>query len=220
MTQLFFMSAFAMGLGYFLGKSFKGLNPFILLFAFIPILAMSSAFLLEQNSNIYTGFFILGFIYNYGNPVRRVFDSISDAWAHHRYRKMIRDEEAMKESIESEVNNQVHEANERLRRQEEEALKRVQREAEELRRQKAAFEREKANNRSQSSANSRTESYEDILELSPGFTKSDVRKAYKRMSAAFHPDRYQDKPEAVKKMMKKKQQELNVARDELLKRFK
>ncbi|MEZ5536397.1 MAG: J domain-containing protein [Thiolinea sp.] len=55
----------------------------------------------------------------------------------------------------------------------------------------------------------------EVLGLQPGFTAEELKKAYKRESARCHPDRWQNKPEAIRKMMEQEQKQVNWAYQQL-----
>ena len=188
MTAIIFYSGFIGIYGFIIGKSFKKLNPFLMLlgmFFSVPLIAQ-----VEQNNQplLYIPFGI-GFFANFGNPFRKVFDmiddikySIKDFFATRRnnkqakkqqrhqqkqqanaYQQNYEDLNRQKEDIEAELNRNKQKAQEEINRQEKQAQERLRREAEELRRQREQFHREQAQARNnQSNQNNQSSSNDDL----------------------------------------------------------
>lgn len=60
---------------------------------------------------------------------------------------------------------------------------------------------------------------EEILGLKPGFSKDELKKAYKREAGRFHENKWQGKPESVQKAMQEELKKINAARDQLERQF-
>ncbi|MEY8216353.1 MAG: DnaJ domain-containing protein [Colwellia sp.] len=200
MTEIIFTTVFLICVGYVIGKLFKGLNPFKLIFGLI-FGSYVSAYLLDINNDLYTGLFILGVFLNFGNPFSRFFSVFEDFKVHRMYQKSLQSQKA---SIENELNKKVDTTSRYYQQKEEE----IRRQEEELRRKQAEFKR----NNSQSSAKKTVqESIAEamkILGLKPGFTAHELKKAYKRESMKYHPDRGGNNPEHIKKLMELKFKEV------------
>ena len=160
--------------------------------------------LLEANNNWYTGLFILGFLLNFSNPFRGILNSIEDYKLHRMYQKSLNNQKA---DIEADLEDQVNKASSHYSQKEEE----LRRERERLERERAEFERNK-NRNTQSEANKSVQESIDeamkILGLQPGFTKNDLRKAKKRESMKYHPDKGAGQPEHIKNLMSVKFKEV------------
>jgi len=68
-------------------------------------------------------------------------------------------------------------------------------------------------------SNNDNRSAEEVLGLSPGFSKEDLRQAYKRESARFHENKWVKKPPDVQKAMQEELKKINWARDILDKKI-
>lgn len=200
MTEIIFTTVFLICVGYVIGKLFKGLNPFKLLFGFSFGFAVSVG-LLEANNNLYTGLFILGVFLNFGNPFSRFFSVFEDFKIHRMYQKSLQSQKA---SIENELNEKV-DTTSRYYQQKEEELRKKE---EELRRKQAEFKRNNAQSNAKKSVNESIAEAMKILGLKTGFTAHELKKAYKRESMKYHPDRGGNNPEHIKKLMELKFKEV------------
>lgn len=208
MTEIIFSSVFFVCVGFVIGKLFKGLNPFKLLFGVSFGFAVVVG-LVEANNNWYTGLFILGFILNYGNPFQKVSESFEDFRLHRMYKKSLQQQ---KSTIEANIEDQVNKASKEYA-QKQEALKR---EKERLRREKEEFERQKSSYKRTNSQQRNTtymskEEALKILGLSEGFSARELSKAYKRESVKFHPDKGFNQPKHIKDLMEKEFKNVNRA---------
>ncbi len=61
-------------------------------------------------------------------------------------------------------------------------------------------------------------SYEEILGLSSGWTKSDLKSAYKRKCHQTHPDKWKDFPEDISRRLEKEFKEVQEAYNYLSKK--
>ena len=189
MTEVIFVSVFFLALGYFASKFFKGLNPFKMIFGFAIIFPVSLG-LMEADNNWYTVLFIGGILLNFGNPFSGLFGAYNDYRVHKMYEKSI--------------NNQVNEATENLNKKAED----IRKEEEELRRQKADFNRKRAESSAKNTNKQTVDEAMKLLGLVPGFNKTDLKKAYKRESMKYHPDRGAGQPEHIKNLMSVKFKEV------------
>ncbi len=203
MTEIIFFTVFLICVGYVIGKLFKGLHPFKLLFGFSFGFAICIG-LLEANNNWYTGLFILGFLLNFSNPFRGILNSIEDYKLHRMYQKSLNNQKA---DIEADLEDQVNKASSHYSQKEEE----LRREQERFAREKANFERNKSRNTQSEANKSVQESINEamkLLGLQPGFNQRDLKKAYKRESMKYHPDRGSGQPEHIKNLMSVKFKEV------------
>ena len=204
MTEIIFISVFFLGLGYFTSKFFKGMNPFKVLIGVMVILLPVGVGLMEANNNWYTGLFILGFILNYGNPFRGLFNAFEDYKLHRMYQKSLNNQ---KSNIESDLEEQVNRASSHYSQKEEE----LRREQERFAREKAEFHRNKSSKARadvKKTVQASIDEAMEILGLEPGFNQRDLKKAYKRESMKYHPDRGGNNPEHIKKLMELKFKEV------------
>ena len=196
-TAVIVLSAFSLGLGYICGKCFKGLNPFLIIIGGLVFGIPSAQFLIESNSVWLTAAFIIGYLYNYGNPFRKMYEIVDEARIGWMYRRKTARSEAnngadysrQKEEFEDEINRQKKAAEEDLRRQ-----------AEELYREKERFRREQEKNNSNSSKNDdfidmnlNPKNFADackILGVSPGAPLGEFKKARRFLCQKFHSDKF------------------------------
>lgn len=202
--------------GFIIGKTFKGLNPFLMLIGMmfaIPVLGVVEQY---QQPLLYIPFAI-GFITNFASPLRSVFDffsgikmDIERASANRRYKKeqKKRQKEYDRQQAEYEKQRAKHQSshnsyyqqnNNYTHQQAEAEQERLRRQAEELRRQREQFKREqeqaKRNQNSQSSASNddlNPNIFKDACEIlgcKDTDDKATLKKAYKRLSSMYHPDK-------------------------------
>jgi len=196
-TEIIFTTVFIICGGYVIGKLFKGLNPFKLIFGFSFGFAVSVG-LLEADNNLYTGLFILGVFLNFGNPLSRFSSVFEDFKVNRMYQKSLH---AQKVNIEADNTSRYYEQKEEeIRRQEEK-----------LRRKQAEFRRKNAQSNAKKSVNESIAEAMEILGLKTGFTAHELKKAYKRESMKYHPDRGGKNPEHIKKLMELKFKEVASA---------
>ena len=203
MTEIIFTTVFLICVGYVIGKLFKGLNPFKLIFGCSFGFAVSVG-LLEANNNLYTGLFIVGFLLNFGNPFNRFSTVVSDFKVHRMYKKSLQSQKA---SIENELNEQVDNSAKYYKQKEEE----IRRKEEELKRKQENFNRKNAQSNTKKSAPMSTTEAMEILGLKIGFSLQELKKAYKRESMKYHPDRGGNNPDHIKKLMELKFKEVASA---------
>ena len=166
MTAIIFYTGFIGIYGFIIGKSFKRLNPFLMLlgmFFSIPVIAQVE----QSNQQLLYIPFAIGFFANFGNPLRKVTDffagikmDIERFFANKRYKKeqKRRDKEYKKEQAKENARrtkqakqqakqNKRNSANQNYQNQQNNNYseqERLKREAEELRRQREQFQREQA----------------------------------------------------------------------------
>lgn len=182
MTGIIIYSSLIGVYGFIIGKSFKGLNPFLMLLGLMFTLPVVGAVEQHQQPLLYIPFAI-GFITNFASPLRSVFDffsgikmDIERSHANRQYKKEQKQrqkefdkqqakyekERAKQQSkYQSEPNysqqNSSSYADQKKQAQAEQ--ERLRRQAEELRRQREQFKREQAqarNNQSNKSTRSST----------------------------------------------------------------
>lgn len=205
--------------GFIIGKTFKGLNPFLMLIGMmfaIPVLGVVEQY---QQPLLYIPFAI-GFITNFASPLRSVFDffsgikmDIERTFANRRYKKEQKQRqkeydkqqaqyEKEKAKHQSSHNSQYQQNNNYTEQQAQAEQERLRRQAEELRRQREQFKREQAEAR-RNQANQNHQSSTSNDDLNPNIFKdaceilgckdtddlATLKKAYRRLSAMYHPDK-------------------------------
>ena len=115
--------------------------------------------------------------------------------------------QSQKASIEDELNEKVDTSSRYYQQKEEE----IRRQEEELRRKQAEFNRNNAQENAKQSVNESIAEAMKILGLKTGFTAHELKKAYKRESMKYHPDRGGNNPEHIKKLMELKFKEVAMA---------
>lgn len=203
MTEIIFISVFIIAAGYVIGKLFKGLNPFKLVIGFCFGFPAALA-LIGANNHWYTGLFIFGVILNYTDPFRGVINAFQDFRLHRMYEKSLR---SQKSDIEKDLQNQVNNASKSYAEKEE----RLRREREKLERERVEFERRKRSDSQSNAKKAPNDSVDEamkVLNLQPGYDLRALKKAYKRESMKYHPDRGAGQPEHIKKLMELKFKEV------------
>jgi DnaJ-domain-containing protein 1 len=186
MTAIIFYTGFIGIYGFIIGKSFKKLNPFLMLlgmFFSIPVIAQVE----QSNQQLLYIPFAIGFFTNFGNPLRKVTDFFTEikmnielSQANKRYKKeqKRRDKEYKKEqarenarrakqakqhakqntrkSTNQNYQNQQNNNYSEQQRQAQAEQERLRRQAEELRRQREQFQREQAQARNNQNNQSST----------------------------------------------------------------
>lgn len=71
----------------------------------------------------------------------------------------------------------------------------------------------------QQQAQKDTRTPEEVLGLQPGYTKEELRRAYKAHCQRLHPDKWQDRPPHIQEAMEEEQKRVNWAYGVLEKRF-
>lgn len=219
-TAIIVLSAISLGLGYLCGIFFKGLNPFLIIIGGLVFGIPSAQFLIESNSIWLTGAFIIGYLYNYGNPFRKMYETLDELRIGWLYRRKKARSEAnnyndfsrQKEDFDDELNRKKKAAEEDIRRQ-----------AEDLYREKERFrrEQEQAKNNNNSSKNDdffdmnlNPKIFADackILGVSQDGSLKDFKQAHMRLVSMFHSDKI-EKLEGVFKVQAEESVKLiNVA---------
>lgn len=204
MTEILFGSIGFILIGYFIGKLFKNLNPFLMLLGGFFLLFMSPAFI-ELDNDYYTVCFVFGAILNFSRPVtyiRDLFGSFSLRRAGANYVANI---EEQKQQAESELYAQKHQVEEDLRRQKQEAEQDIQRQRREV---EEEIRRKKSSKNSSTGIDQDKHSAMKILGLKGIYTLSELKKAYRRESNKYHPDKGSNQPEHIKKLMESKFKEV------------
>lgn len=202
-TAIIVFSAFSLGLGYLCGIFFKGLNPFLIIIGGLVFGIPSAQFLIESNSIWLTGAFIIGYLYNYGNPFRKMHETLDELRIGWLYRRKKARSEAnnyddfsrQKEDFDDELNRKKKAAEEDLRRQ-----------AEELHREKERFrrEQEQAKNNAKDDfidLNLNPKNFADackILGVPQNSTYKEFESARNFLSMKFHPDKFGKNDSALK----------------------
>jgi hypothetical protein len=207
-TTLVLYSLLSLGIGYSVGNARKfGFFKFLLLiFIIIPLVY------LEENKFYMVGFsasFILGFLYAHSYLFDDFFTPIS-LYLHRRAskkeeRKFQKQKESKKNKDRDKFENKYKQREEDLHRREQEQRRRSE-EARKTRQEQANKNEEKSNNK-------RTP--QEILGLNPGFSKEELKEAYRRESSRTHPDKWTGKPEKIREIMEEEQKLLNWAYNKL-----
>lgn len=205
MTEIIFSAVFFVCVGFVIGKLFKGLNPFKLLFGISFGFAVAVA-LVEANNNWYTALFIIGFLINYGNPFARLSSIFEDFKLHRLYNKSLQQQ---KSNIEADIEEKVNEATKRHTEKE----AKLRQEEERLRREREAFEKNKSRHSQNTQKSKRMTKDEaiEILGLSPGFSLRELKKAYKKEALKYHPDRGVGQPSHIVKLMETEYKKVALA---------
>lgn len=222
-TEIIFLSAFSAGMGFLCGKICKGLNPFLLFFGGLIIGVPSAQFLISVNSILLTTAFIIGFLYNYGNPFRKLhvaFEELKISWMYrNRTAKNSEDLHREKEELESELYRQKKAAEENIREQERAAEENLRRQAEELHREKEQFQREQErakNNQKDGGFNTNLnpKNFADackILGVGQDGSLKEFKQAHMRLVSMFHSDKIEKLKGVFKAQAEESVKLVNVA---------
>jgi len=217
-SSLVVFSLLSLGMGYAVGNAKKfG----ILKFLFLLIFVVPSIFLVVRNEVYLVGMggaFIFGFLYSQAFLFYDFFDGLV-YFARIPQRRKQREYERQRQQqedryrAEQEQNQRSYESN----RQQEEAKRR----AEEARKQREeqAKKESKTEGKTESKAKTDKRTPEEILGLKPGFTQEQLKEAYRRESNRTHPDKWEGKPEHIRKLMEEEQKRINWAFEQLKKKF-
>ncbi len=243
MTEIIFVAGLCGFVGYIAGKLVKGFNPFLLIFALAILLPMGM-FLTQTNNLIYTTIFILGFSYNYGNPLRRVGEFVSTIELRKPRFSALEQE---KQRIEQELHRQKAEVEEDLRQQKQQAEDEIQRqrqaaeqvireEAENLRKEREKYrqqqERAKQESKTQSNSNQQNQQYKphlnprifedacEILQMPTDKTLKEYKKAYLKLMKIYHVDKLAGLSDELKRQEEEKAKLINVAWETIQKHFR
>lgn len=131
-----------------------------------------------------------------------------------------------KRSAEDHLRRQEREVSERLRQEQrhaEETLRReterVKREADERVRQAEARAREQASRQRQQTQTEKAKSQPDpyeVLGVKRDATKAEIKSAYRKMAAKYHPDKAPNATDEIKKLAEEKFKEIQAAYNQLL----
>ena len=143
-----------------------------------------------------------------------------------QHRETQSDINQQKHAAEDDLRRQEREASERLRREQQHAeedlhreTERVKREADERVRQAEARAREQANRQRQQTQREKTKTKPDpyeILGIKPSATKAEIKSAYRKMAAKYHPDKAPNATDEIKKLAEEKFIEIQAAYDGLI----
>lgn len=229
-TALIFATVFFTGIGYLTGLSFKGLNPFKIVFGLILIAATANAFAGNTNHFLLAGF-VLGFVYAYGNPFRWLFGWFDDVRMSLQLAQARRESDRQYRQHAKETENKNHQyaqqemdnlrrqketAEADLRRQKENAEAEIRQAFERLKREKEAFARQQQAEQKTSSfaAGLDPTKYKDackILGVPEGRSLQEYKAAYRHLSTLFHPDKFARFDGALKTQAEETLKLINVA---------
>lgn len=192
MTAILFFSSFLAVMGYLLGRCFKGLNPFLIFFGLMVFLFPVGIVLLDSQQDMYFIPFGIGFLYSYGNPLRWLIDGIAEAKLSYQLAKAKRANQSQFAEGKQKADEYYQEQAEDIQRQKAEAEAEIRKEAEKLRREKEAFKNQQSSyNPSDQGLNPLD--FQDackILGVHAGSSLNEFKKAYRHLSALFHPDKF------------------------------
>jgi len=100
----------------------------------------------------------------------------------------------------------------------EEKARKYKEQAEEFKRKREKAEKEKrerARREAEERSRSSNSSYEKLLGLIPGYTKADLKKAYRKASSKYHPDKHPGASESKLKELQEMQARVNEAYEKL-----
>jgi len=131
------------------------------------------------------------------------------------------DIDRQKHAAEDDIHQQEREASERLRQEQQRAeeklrqeTERVKREADERVRQAEARAREQAQRQRQQTQKEKAQSQPDpyeILGIKRDATKAEIKSAYRKMAAKYHPDKAPNATDEIKKLAEEKFKEIQKA---------
>jgi len=102
----------------------------------------------------------------------------------------------------------------------EEKARKYREQAEEFKRKREQAEneqRDRARREAEERSRSSNSSYEKLLGLVPGYTKVDLKKAYRKASSKYHPDKHANASESKLKELQEMQARINEAYEKLRK---
>lgn len=204
MMESIMYAVFAWGLGYVLGKSFYGLNPFKMIlggvFAGVPALMFLKTF----HGHFYDVVFAIGFICVFGNPlgfIAGAYEAVRIELLQHKAMKRASQREYERDNrtntsfdedeFRQRYNAESATADEQRRYREQRARDDIRNQAEQLKREREQFEAEM---RSSKKGKPDNRTHEQILGVDTGFTLDDLKIAKKRKVAKLHSDKWQDMP--------------------------
>ncbi len=127
-----------------------------------------------------------------------------------------------KDAAEAELNRQAREASERLKREKEDAkdyvrreAERVRREADERVRQAEARTQQAKQDAEQATAKTNPDPYE-ILGIKPGATKAEIKSAYRKLAAKYHPDKAPNATDEIQKLAEERFKEILDSYNQLM----
>ena len=240
MAQTIFITAFLGVYGFAIGKTFKRLNPFLMLFGMLfslPLVQMANQY---DQPLVYIPF-IIGFFANFTNPMRRVLEFFSEIkmsfqmFLNRRRFKKAKTRKFHEEQQQShqqsrqssQQRNRSSSSESYYRKQAEEERERLRREAEELRRRQEQFQREQAQARQQQSSTPNDElnpkNFNDACEIlgcQPTDDLATFKKAYRVLRAMYHPDKVEQFGGRRKKQAEAEMKLINLAWETIQKRFR
>lgn len=236
MTAILFSSAVFLGLGYFIGKLFKNLNPLLMLLGFFIIISLAPVFM-EFDNDFYTICLVIGGILNFKRPVTATVSFVKstfEAFTSARLgMNLFGDIGRQKKQAENDLYRQKNEVEEELKRQKAQAeddISRQRREAEEaIRKDKEQFKRSKGSHNANNSRETDDRSHLnpkifadacEILWKNQNETLDEYKAAYRRLTNIHHPDKLyglsDEKIEQGSSMIKR----INIAMKTIQKKLK
>ena len=139
-----------------------------------------------------------------------------------QYQRNVQEElERQKQAAEDDLRRQEREASDRLNRERlaaEEQLRReaerMKREAEEKVRQAQDYARQQQRKAQTEKAKSKPDPYK-VLGLKPGASTAEIKSAYRKLAAKYHPDKATNATEEIKKLAEEKFKQIKAAFDSL-----
>jgi len=219
MTEMLFTGLFLFALGRCFGWCIKKKNPFMLLLgAMFFALPIFTAY--DQGAIIPVIFGVIGVLSSFGFTVTGLVVGFFNLF---KFKPKTRAKNHNKNENTDNGRNYYEEA----RREREQQKNQHQQERESWKKeQQRQQQKEQANQQNQSNRpggdNSRkssntadSRSAMDILGLKQGYTKKDLKDAYKRQCARFHPDKNVGKPPSLRVAMEEEMKKINEAYNKL-----
>ena len=170
--------------------------------------------------------FVLGIVPHWASAIR--VPSFGPKQAAHYQRKAQAELEQQKQAAEEDIRRQEREASERLRREKEQAQADLRREAQRMKREayekvRQAEARAKQQYRQRSQSKTRTEPPKarseskpdpyEVLGLKLGASKAEIKSAYRKLAAKYHPDKAANATDEIKKLAEERFKSIQNAYD-------
>lgn len=231
-TEFIFLSAMFFFVGMLLGKCFKRLNPFFILFGLI-VFAPVIQLLAGNDQWLYSVAFVLGFAFNFGNPFAWISGVLLELTTSFQLFKAKRNHTSDFEH----ANKQNKAKGKDYQHQQSEAEEQMRRAADDLRQREEAFKRkqeqfykEQATKKSSSSQEQSKATraldprrFDDACEIlggNPDKPFDEFKKAYRRLMSMYHPDKINQLGAARRSQAEEEAKQINAAWDTVKKKLK
>ena len=164
--------------------------------------------------------FLIGILPNWFSALRLPNFGQKQAAQHQRIAQA--ELERQKQAAEDDLRRQEREASERLWREKEQAKADLRREAERVRREADERVRQAQDHARRQQRQSQTEKSKsksdphEILGIKPGASKTEIKSAYRKLAAKYHPDKAANATDEIKKLAEERFKEVFAAINQLL----